>query len=115
MKHLKRIFENNNDDLIEYINMCFVDLLDSGIEVKTSTDYYQFTIDLHQVEDTIESISELATKMIETTDMISDSMRKVKLEYPDIKYNVYFSRITGKRNYVINLIIHLDDDTKWDW
>ena len=45
----------------------------------------------------------------------SDSMRKVKLEYPDIKYNVYFSRITGKRNYVINLIIHLDDDTKWDW
>lgn len=111
MKHLKKIFENNND-LVEYINMCFVDLLDSGIEFKTSTDYYQLKIDLHQVEDTIESISELGAKIIETTDMISDSMRKVKLEYPDIKYNVYFSRVAGIRNYVINLIILLDD-TKW--
>ena len=113
MKHLKRIFETNKDDLMEYIKMCFVDLLDDGNEFDISEDYCRLQIKLvEKIEDTIESVSELGSKIVETTDIISGSMEKVKLEYPNIKYSVHFTRTTlaGEINYVIWILIHLTGD-----
>ena len=48
----------------------------------------------------------------DTTDIISGSMEKVKLEYPNIKYSVHFTRTTlaGEINYVIWILIHLTGD-----
>ncbi len=115
MKHLKRIFETNKDDLMEYIKMCFVDLLDDGNEFDISEDYCRLQIKLvEKIEDTIESVSELGAKIVETTDIISSSIEKVKLEYPNIKYNVNFDKITdgphlipGKRKFEVCIIIRL--------
>jgi hypothetical protein len=122
MKHLKRIFETNNDDLMEYIKMCFVDLLDDGNEFDIHDFFsngYRSTaislrIDLGSVDEKIESISELGTKIAEKTDIISSSIEKVKLEYPNIKYNVNFDKITdgphfipGKKKFEIFIIIRL--------
>lgn len=111
MKHLKGIFETNKDDLMEYIKMCFVDLLDDGNEfdIHDRSTVISLRIDLGTVDETIESISELGAKIVETTDIISSSIEKVKLEYPNIKYNVNFTRTTlaGEINYVICIIIRL--------
>lgn len=116
MKHLKRIFETNKDDLMEYIKMCFVDLLDDGNEfdIHARSTAISLRIDLGSVDEKIESISELGTKIVETTDIISSSIEKVKLEYPNIKYNVNFDKITdgphlipGKRKFEVCIIIRL--------
>ena len=97
MRYLK-LFENINQDVIDkdYIEMCFVDFIDEdNFSVYHSNDKqtYSITIDIEPSSNrdkrgTIHEFKERAKLNYEILDKIEDCLTKVKLQYPNIVYNV---------------------------
>lgn len=98
MKHLRRINEikensEKQEDLIEYIDSCFVDLLDQGYEFNLANNKYTMKINFSFYNNEIDSVNSFSIKLNEITDSMMDSIRKVKLEYPDILYSFTYERV----------------------
>ena len=97
MKYLK-LFENSEDLTIDkdYIEMCFVDFVDEdNFSVYQSNDEktYSITIDTESSSNrdkrgTIQEFKERAKLNYEILDKIEGCLTRVKLQYPNIFYNV---------------------------
>lgn len=107
MRKLKRFNESNLYDVIdlEYIKNCFIDIIDNGFKVLITRDIddsgneYVTTCTVQiliinlkffrEKKKDIESIIHDFDKVTEMTKDIKVSIDKVKIEYPNIKVEIY--------------------------
>ena len=126
MKHLKRFYENVNDELdIEYIKHCFADLSDDpkcDVEYETHEDYQRdypgyyveeyvsLNIDVPKLSKVGESIK--FEKMIENSERvvfvvksIDVAIKRLKDEYPSYDIKIDYEEYEDRPNNYLNINI----------
>lgn len=127
MKYLKKIFESSKvDDMIVYIDDCFVDFLSPLVRdmyADTEFDYDQETYNIsvkiksHRENNRKEAgwDSRNIIKFLDTVDTLKESsilveecIDKVKVKYPNIDYTVNLETDNSIHNLFINISFFLD-------
>lgn len=114
MKHLRKYNEDLESDLagIEYVKNCFVEFIDKGAELEIGDDneYVQITINLPGITysngdwyssnnfDTIEGRIDFHDRSKEFYLDVNNCIDKVKLKYPEKKYNFEVEYEGGDRS-----------------
>lgn len=125
MKHLKRIFESTEELDTDYIEMCFVDFIDQGCDIEIDIDesdgkkYIEFLIDLPGIEiknstfinknkrKTVDDVLKSSKELYDFYDEINTCIKKVKLEYSDIKVEFEIEREGYNDDDPFDAYIHL--------
>lgn len=124
MKHLKGIFESKEDLDTDYIEMCFVDFIDQGCDIEIENDeggrkYIEFLIDLPGIEiknstfinknkrKTVDDVLKSSKELYDFYDEINTCIKKVKLEYSDIKVEFEIEREGYNDDDPFDAYIHL--------
>lgn len=98
MKHLNRFNENKNELDTQYIDDCFVEFKDKGYTFKMNENDGIYTLDTYfmrldvgrgysskNVNDLFAFVDEMRTNV----DEVKYCIEKVKLKYPNIRYEVF--------------------------
>lgn len=122
MKHLKRIFESTQELDTDYIEMCFVDFIDSGEifdiikspNLEYDEDYIQFYFTKPRItgygtgdkrfDMDIDNYINSSKACEEFYLNIKNALDKVKIEYPNVKISLGFET-SGDTTLVITLKI----------
>lgn len=106
MKHLNRFNEavigpKPKEVDTEYIDMCFVDFLDTGAKTKKDGKLYRIKIKLREKHESwephnIKDYVKFAKKLEQITLEVEDCLNKVKIEYPTIDYSVFIESKNDK-------------------
>lgn len=92
MKHIKKIFESNKfekEEILEYLQSCFVDYIDQGYKFEYYDGTYTMQIDLGKAREDFSRIAGIGRKITEISEDFEVNMKKVNIEYPNFTY--YFA------------------------
>jgi len=113
MKHLNRFNEavigpKPKEVDTEYIDMCFVNLLDAGAKTKNDGKLYRIKIKLREKHESwepynIKDYVKFGKQLEQTILEVEDCLNKVKIEYPDIEYSVFLDSKNDK--FVVVFIV----------
>lgn len=91
MKHIKRIFESDKfakEEILEYLQSCFVDYIDQGCKFGCHRSSYTMEINLGEAKG-FNKVAEIGRRIAEISEDFEANMKKVNIEYPSFTY--YFA------------------------